>query len=407
MRNIDDYRNVVGDAVVDNLYLLAHQLGGTVVQNINSTATGGGVAEILNRMIPLLNQLGINAHWDVIKGGEKFFNITKKFHNALHGVETDFHPDELEHFLEVNRQNALEMNLYGDIIFIHDPQPIALIERRPEIGHNWIWRCHIDFSRPQNDLWLFLKDYIERYDVSVFSAPPFARNLSIPQALIAPSIDPLSDKNRDLTDQEVQGVLESYGIDPKKPTVTQISRFDYLKDPVGVIKAWQLVKKYIDCQLVLAGGGATDDPEGEQVLREVHEAANNDKDIFVLQLPAGSDFEINALVRGSSVVLQKSLREGFGLTVSEALWKERPVIAGAVGGIPLQITHKYSGILTRSIDGTAFWIKQLLNEPDFAARLAKNGKEHIKNNYLITRHIKDYLLTFLSISHKDDVNFFH
>ena len=407
MRNIDDYRAIVGDSVVDNLYLLARQLGGTVVQNINSTATGGGVAEILNRMIPLLNQLGINAHWDVIKGGEKFFNVTKKFHNALHGVETDFSPDELEHFLAVNHQNAVEMNLYGDIIFIHDPQPIALIERRPEIGRNWLWRCHIDFSRPQNDLWLFLKKYIERYDTAVFSAPAFARDLSIPQALIAPSIDPLSDKNRDLTEQEVQDVLEHYGIDPEKPIVTQISRFDYLKDPVGVIKAWKLVKKYIDCQLVLAGGGATDDPEGEQVLREVQEAANNDKDIFVLELPAGSNFEINALQRGSSIVLQKSLKEGFGLTVSEALWKERPVIAGAVGGIPLQITHKYSGILTRSIDGTAFWIKQLLNEPEFAANLAKNGKEHIKNNYLITRHIKDYLLTFLSLFHKDDVNFFH
>ena len=407
MRNIDDYREIVGDAVVNNLFLLAQQLGGRIIQNINSTATGGGVAEILNRMIPLLNQLGVNARWDVIKGGEKFFNTTKKFHNALHGVQTDFSPDELEHFLEVNRQNALEMDLCGDIIFIHDPQPIALIERRPEIGRNWIWRCHIDFSRPQNDVWLFLKDYIERYDAAVFSAPAFARDLSVPQVLIAPSIDPLSDKNRDLTDQEVQGVIERYGIDPEKPIVTQISRFDYLKDPVGVIKAWQLVKKYIDCQLVLAGGGATDDPEGAQVLREVREAANDDKDVFVLELPAGSDFEINALVRGSSVVLQKSLKEGFGLTVSEALWKERPVIAGAVGGIPLQITHKYSGILTRSIDGTAFWIKQLLNEPEFAAKLAKNGKEHIRNNYLITRHIKDYLLTFLSIFHTDDVNFLH
>ena len=343
MRNIDDYREIVGDAVVDNLFLLAQQLGGRVIQNINSTATGGGVAEILNRMIPLLNQLGVNARWDVIKGGEKFFNTTKKFHNALHGVQTDFSPDELEHFLEVNRQNALEMDLCGDIIFIHDPQPIALIERRPEIGRNWIWRCHIDFSRPQNDVWLFLKDYIERYDAAVFSAPAFARDLSVPQVLIAPSIDPLSDKNRDLTDQEVQGVIESYGIDPEKPIVTQISRFDYLKDPVGVIKAWQLVKKYIDCQLVLAGGGATDDPEGAQVLREVREAANGDKDVFVLELPAGSDFEINALVRGSSVVLQKSLKEGFGLTVSEALWKERPVIAGAVGGIPLRLPTSTPG----------------------------------------------------------------
>ena len=313
----------------------------------------------------------------------------------------------MENFLEVNRQNAAEMDLCGDVILIHDPQPIALIEKRPEIGRSWVWRCHIDFSRPQEDVWLFLKDYIERYDRAIFSAPAFARDLSVPQILIAPSIDPLSDKNRELDDEQVRAVVERFGIDPEKPIVTQISRFDYLKDPVGVIHAWRQVKKYIDCQLVLAGGGATDDPEGAQVLSEVREAANGDKDVFVLELPGGSDIEINALVRGSAVVLQKSLKEGFGLTVAEALWKERPVIAGAVGGIPLQITHKYSGILTRSIDGTAFWIKQLLNEPEFAAKLAKNGKEHIRNSYLITRHIRDYLLTFLSIFHTDDVNFLH
>jgi len=407
MRNIDDYRPIVGDAVVDNLFLLAQQLQGRCIQNINSTSTGGGVAEILNRMIPLMNQLGVNARWDVIKGGEKFFNTTKKFHNALHGVPTEVSPDEFDHFLQVNRQNAADMELCGDVILVHDPQPIALIEKRPEIGRSWVWRCHIDFSRPQEDVWLFLKDFIERYDAAIFSAPAFGRELSVPQILIAPSIDPMSDKNRDLSEQEITAIVEQFGIDPEKPIVTQISRFDYLKDPVGVIHAWRQVKKYIDCQLVLAGGGATDDPEGEQVLREVHAAANDDKDIFVLLLPGGSDIEINALQRASSVVLQKSLKEGFGLTVSEALWKERPVIAGAVGGIPLQITHKYSGILTRSIDGTSFWIKQLLNEPEFAAKLAKNGKEHIRSNYLITRHIRDYLLTFLALFHTEDVNFLH
>ena len=242
MRTIDDYRPIVGDAVVDTLFLLARQLQGRCIQNINSTATGGGVAEILNRMIPLMNQLGVNARWDVIKGGEKFFNTTKKFHNALHGVPTDFAPDEMEHFLEVNRQNAAEMDLCGDVILIHDPQPIALIEKRPAIGRSWVWRCHIDFSRPQDDVWRFLKDYIERYDSAIFSAPAFARDLSVPQVLIAPSIDPLSDKNRDLGAEEVTAVVERFGIDPEKPIVTQISRFDYLKDPVGVIHAWRQVK---------------------------------------------------------------------------------------------------------------------------------------------------------------------
>ena len=216
--------------------------------------------------------------------------------------------------------------------------------------------------------------------------------------LISPSIDPLSDKNRELPDSVVNNIFRRFGVDRSRPVVTQISRFDYLKDPLGVIKAYQLAKKNVDIQLVLAGGGATDDPEGPIVMQQVQEEADKDKDIHVLFLPAGSDIEINALQRGSTVVLQKSLREGFGLTVAEALWKARPVIAGAVGGIPLQITNKYSGLLTRSVQGTAHAIKQLINEPEYARKLGINGREHIKSNYLITRHIKDYLLLFISLS---------
>jgi len=237
----------------------------------------------------------------------------------------------------------------------------------------------------------------------VFSAPSFARELAVKQLLIAPSIDPLSDKNRDLTQDEIDRVLQRFGIDPARRIITQISRFDYLKDPVGVIKAYKLVKRYTDAQLVLAGGGATDDPEGPKVMAEVEAEAAQDKDIFILFLPPASDLEINALQRASTVVLQKSLKEGFGLTVSEALWKGKPVIASAVGGIPLQIAHKFSGILTRSIDGTAYWIKQLIHEPEYARKLGINGREHIKNNFLITRHIKDYLLAFLSLVHKGDI----
>ena len=402
MVRIEDYTEIVGQPTIEELFQLSKHLEGKRIQNINSTAVGGGVAEILTRVIPLLNQLGVMARWDVIKGNEKFFVVTKKFHNGLHGVPVDVSKEEYEWFLEVNRQNAAEFS-FEDIVFVHDPQPIALIERRKDIGKNWIWRCHIDFSRPDKAIWSFLERYIRQYDAAVFSAPSFARKLSIPQILISPSIDPLSDKNKDLPAEFVDKIFAQFNIDRSRPVVTQISRFDFLKDPLGVIQAYKLVKQHTDLQLVLAGGGATDDPEGPAIMQQVQEEAAKDKDIFVLFLPPSSDVEINALQRGSTIILQKSLKEGFGLTVSEALWKGKPTIASAVGGIPLQIAHKYSGILTHSIEGTSYWIKQLINEPEYAERLGKNGREHIKNNFLITRHIKDYLLLFLSLFHRGDV----
>jgi trehalose synthase len=221
--------------------------------------------------------------------------------------------------------------------------------------------------------------------------------------LIAPSIDPLSDKNKELDEKTIDAVFARFAIDRSRPVVTQISRFDYLKDPIGVIQAYKLAKEHTDMQLVLAGGGATDDPEGPIIMEQVRQAADKDKDIFVLFLPPASDIEINALQRGSTIILQKSLKEGFGLTVSEALWKGKPTIAGAVGGIPLQIAHKYSGILTHSVEGTAQWIKQLISAPDYARKLGINGREQIRNNFLITRHIKDYLLLFLSLFEEGEV----
>jgi len=402
MIRIEDYIPIVGQATVEELGLLADRLRGKAIQNINSTAVGGGVAEILSRMIPLLSQLGVSAAWDVIKGDEKFFAITKKFHNGLHGVPVEIDAGEYAHFLEVNRYNAEQIR-FGDIVFVHDPQPIALVEKRGAIGKNWLWRCHIDFSRPDPKIWEFLRQFIPRYDAAVFSAPAFSQKLPIPQVLIAPSIDPLGDKNKELDEPTIDAVFARFGIDRSRPVVTQISRFDYLKDPVGVIKAYKMAKEHVDMQLVLAGGGATDDPEGPIIMEQVRREAEKDKDIFVLFLPPASDIEINALQRGSTVILQKSLKEGFGLTVSEALWKGKPTIAGAVGGIPLQIAHKYSGILTHSIEGTAQWIKQLISAPEYARKLGINGKEHIRNNFLITRHIKDYLLLFLSLFHEGDV----
>jgi trehalose synthase len=402
MTPIEEYAPLIGQASIDELYQLAEVLEGTSIQNINSTAVGGGVAEILTQMIPLLKQLGVDARWDVIKGDERFFSITKKMHNGLHGVSAQISDEDFDYFVKINRHNASELN-FADIVFVHDPQPVALVEKRDVIGKQWVWRGHVDFSKPDERVWGFLAEYVNRYDVAVFSAPSFARKLKIPQLLISPSINPLSDKNKELPEETVQEVFERFGIDMSRPVVTQISRFDYLKDPIGVIRAYKSAKKRVDIQLVLAGGGATDDPEGPIIMEQVREEAAKDKDIFVLFLPPSSDIEINALQRGSTIILQKSLKEGFGLTVAEALWKGKPTIAGGVGGIPLQISHKYSGILTYSIEGTAHWIKQLVNDPEYARKLGANGREHIRNNFLITRHIKDYLLLFLSLSHKEDL----
>ncbi len=403
-KNIDAYRSIVGNEAIDELFLIAQKLKGRSVQNINSTSFGGGVAEILSRMVPLMKDLGIHVWWDVIKADARFFEVTKRIHNALHGVDVVLTRQDLNYFLEVNYYNAENIKEWADIVFIHDPQPIAIIKKKKrKLKNKWAWRCHVDFSHPKSSVWLFLKKFIEKYDASVFSSPNFSHRLKIRQVLIWPSIDPLSDKNKELSPKFVDSVLDKFNIDKEKPIITQVSRFDYLKDPLGVIKAYKLVKKYVDCQLVLAGGGAADDPEGKKVLEEVKHEARQDKDIFVLHLPPNSHLEINALQRASTVILQKSLREGFGLTVAEALWKEKPVIASAVGGIPLQISHKYSGILTYTVEGTAYWIKQLIHEPEYAKWLGKRGKLHVKNNFLITRHIQDYLLLFLSLYSKEDI----
>lgn len=401
---LSDYEPVVGKNIIEELRILGKRLAGKVVRNINSTAAGGGVAEILQRMTPLLNELGLRAHWDVIEGNEKFFSVTKKFHNMLHGKETKLSPAEIELFRQTSNENIKRMDIGGDIIFVHDPQPITLIKKKSSLKRSkWLWRCHIDISQPQEQIWGFLKPYIEEYDASVFSSPSFAQTLKIRQILIPPSIDPLSDKNKELPQETIDAVLKKFGIVSDKPVITQISRFDYLKDPLGVIDVYRLVKKYIDCQLVLAGGTAKDDPEANKVLAEVMEKAAGDPDIHILAVPSASDIEINALQRAADVVLQKSIREGFALTVTEALWKARPVVASAVGGIPLQIKHKFSGLLSRTTEGTAYWVKQLLNSPEYARNLGQIGREHVRQNFLLTRHLRDYLLLFLSLQHKKDI----
>ena len=383
--------------------LLAGRLGGQVIQNINSTFTGGGVAEILSRMVPLLGELGVDARWNVIKGNQEFFQVTKRFHNALHGRAERVSQKDLSLFLETTRKNLEELDLYGDIIFVHDPQPVALVTRKKELGRKWVWRCHIDISRPGEAVWNFLRPYIVEYDTAVFSAPAFSQELPIRQVLISPSIDPLSDKNKELPPETVDSVLTKYGIPKDKPIITQVSRFDYLKDPVGVIQAFELVRRSIDCRLVLAGGTADDDPESDRVLAEVKERAGGNPDIHVLLIPPESNIDINALQRASTIILQKSLKEGFGLTVSEALWKGKPVVASAVGGIPLQVKNKFTGLLSHGIEGTAYAIKQLLTNPEYARWLGENGREHVRQNFLITRHLRDYLLLFLTLGRPEDI----
>ena len=402
MFNLDDYISIVGENEISELRLISEKLRGKSIVNINSTSIGGGVAEILNRMVPLLKDMGVNVRWECIKGGEKFFIITKKFHNALHGKKEQLSKEDFELYLDTVRDNVLSLSLDADILFIHDPQPAALVLERNKYKNRWIWRCHIDLSQRDENLWNFLKPMIEQYDASVFSAPSFTQGLLHRQMLIPPSIDPLSDKNKELPRQTIDEVLSRFKIDAERPIVTQISRFDYLKDPVGVIEAYKRVKQYVNCQLVLAGGSADDDPEGVKVLAEVRQKAGEDPDIHILCLPPTSHIEINALQRASTVILQKSLKEGFGLTVSEALWKGKPVIASSVGGIPLQITHKYSGILTHSIEGTAHWLKQLLQNPEYAKKLGDNGREQVRNNFLLTRHLREYMLLFLSLDHPNE-----
>ena len=399
---LSDYEQVVGPEVMEEIRMLAGYVRHKSLQNINSTPVGGGVAEILTRMIPLLRELGVNASWDVIKGDEAFYNVTKAFHNALHGNKELITPKMLEVFLENNSMNLRDMNFTGDVILVHDPQPAGLILRKKEIGRQWIWRCHIDVSNPDPLVWEFLEPYVEQYDAAIFSMPDFARQLAVPQFRIAPSIDPLSDKNKELEPAYIQSVLEKYGLNPERPILTQISRFDRLKDPLGVIQAYRLVKRHCDCQLILAGGGADDDPEGQEVLREVEEAAANDPDIHILLLPPFSDLEINALVRGSTVVFQKSIREGFGLTVSEALWKQKPVIGGAVGGIRLQIINGVTGHLVHSPEGAANRAVELLSNPDLCRKLGENGHLYVKENFLITRHVKDYMLLMLALDYPED-----
>lgn len=395
---IEQYAGIAPKGDLQLITKLCELLSGKTFLHVNSTREGGGVAEILQRMIPILNSLCIQARWEVIEGDPKFFDITKKVHNALQGNPEKFTKEMWDYHKEVNVKNAEKMDFEADAVMIHDPQPAPLIQYRKK-GH-WIWRCHIDLSNPQKDAFEAIGKYAKTYEAAIFSVAKFAKAMQIDEFIIPPSIDPVSEKNRELSPEEIEETLTKFNIPPDRPMLLQVSRFDRFKDPVGVIEAYRMVKKYNDCILVLAGSPATDDPEGSEVLEEVQEAAAGDPDIYLLLLPPFSDKDINALQRAATVILQKSTKEGFGLTVSEAMWKGKPIIGGAVGGIPLQIVHGVSGFLVHSVDGAAFRVRQFFNNPEMVQRMGETAKEYVRNNFLITRQIRDYLAVWYSLENR-------
>lgn len=310
-------------------------------------------------------------------------------------------PDQLEHYQEVNRENAKRYTWKADYVLVHDPQPAFLIELIRRRGKHWIWRCHVDVSRPNLKVWKYLRDIVSQYDASIFSMSKFAQNLPHPQYIIRPSIDPLSEKNRELTSEEIQAVLTRLEIERDKPILLQVSRFDSFKDPLGVIQAFRMVRKHTPCKLILAGGEATDDPEGPRIFAEVMEAAKGEPDIQILLLPPDAHHDINALQRAADIIIQKSTREGFGLTVTEAMWKGKPVVASAVGGIVLQLRDYQTGFLVNSPEGCAFRIRYLLHRPEMANRMGILAREIVRSHFLITRTIRDYLTLLILLENPD------
>ncbi|MHB1035878.1 MAG: glycosyltransferase [Pirellulales bacterium] len=403
MRLLDRYEEIVGHHEVERLRRLGERLSGKRIVHVNSTRVGGGVAEILGWMVPLFEELGVNARWEAITGPPEFYRVTKAFHNAMQGLPVSLRKSDFDLHYEVNRENAQRLNLEADIVFVHDPQPAYLpLFTPPGKVARWIWRCHIDAARPNRTVWKYLETAISRYQAAIFSMPAFARPLACPMFLIFPSIDPLSDKNCAIPEAERLETLSRLGIDPERPLLVQVSRFDRFKDPLGVIEAYRLLQPYYpELQLALAGGPADDDPEGAEVLREVLDRAGEDPNLKVLMLAPDAHRAINALQRSATVVLQKSLREGFGLTVTEALWKSKPVIGGACGGITLQVHDYHTGFLVHSPAGAAYRIRYLLRYADKRQRMGQTGHEFVREHFLLTRHLRDYLTMLLWLEHPE------
>ncbi|MDD8031392.1 MAG: glycosyltransferase [Acidobacteriota bacterium] len=389
--SIDDYRSIVGDEVIHTIFRKAGKVAHKHIVHINSTFQGGGVAEILASLVSLMNDVGIFTGWRILHGSPDFFSITKKFHNALQGGNVNLTSIKKELYTDYNEYFSRFTHLNHDLVIVHDPQPLPMIKyyrkRQP-----WIWRCHVDLSNPNPALWEYLKSFIIRYDMVIVSNESFKKNdLPVPQRVHYPCIDPLSAKNKPLDKNTIKKYLNKFGIPNGKPIITQISRFDKWKDPEGVLKIFELVKKEVDCRLVLCGNLAADDPEGGVIYQRVLQKAKNMKDVIIIL--EENNILVNALQSTASVVIQKSLREGFGLTVTEALWKRRPVVASNAGGIPLQIIDGKTGFLVKpnDLEGFASKIIKLLKEPELAHELGENGRAHVKENFLITRSLLDYL----------------
>lgn len=402
MELLEQYNQVAGKEVVEHLKQLAEPLRGMKVVHVNSTREGGGVAELLRKIVPMMEALGLDTHWEVIEGTNRFFQCTKGFHNSLQGKTVLISESALEEYERVNAQNAEELKPIlqdADFVFIHDPQPAALLKYIPDRKGKWIWRCHIDCSRPYRPVWKYIRNLVVDYDASIFSLAEFAQPLPHPQYIIAPSIDPLSEKNIELPPDEIDEVFDKFDLKRDLPLILQVSRFDRFKDPLGVIAAYKEAKRMIPLQLVLAGGGASDDPEGEVVLEEVKRAANGDPNIHILVLPPDAHRTINALQRAADIVLQKSIKEGFGLTVSEAMWKSKPVIGGDTGGIRLQVVDHYTGFKVRTPEGAALRIRYLLHSTEKRFEMGQRAKRFVKDNFLVTRHLREYLALMIAIFH--------
>jgi trehalose synthase len=394
------YTDVVGVPAIEQLHQLADDLAGMRVVHVNSTKSGGGVAEILAWLIPLMNDLGLDASWEVIEGNAPFFDVTKSMHNGFQGNPVDLSEEAKAAYIETNVSNAERLRPIledADFVFIHDPQPASQIQLTPDRKGKWVWRCHIDASHPSRSVWKFVSQFAQQYDASIFSMPQFAKSLPHPQFIIAPSIDPLSEKNRELTPGEIEAVRDRFGLDPERPILTQVSRYDRFKDPLGVVRAFRMLRLDPRPQLVLAGGGASDDPEGQMVLDEVRKAAEGDPDIHILFLPGDAHTTINALQRASDIILQKSTREGFGLTVTEGLWKGKPVLGGDTGGIRLQVFNYHTGFLVNTPEGAAHRIHYLLQHRERMKAMGRKGREFVRENFLLTRHLREYLTLMLGL----------
>lgn len=401
---MEQYAQAAGEDVVDHLHQLAASLKGMQVVHVNSTRAGGGVAEILHKLVPLMRELGLETRWETITGDETFFQCTKRIHNGLQGHRLPLDQAQIDSYRSISADNAARLRPIleaADVVFIHDPQPAALLDLCPNRKGRWIWRCHIDMSHPYRPVWRFLRPYVNNYDASIFSLAGFAQPLDHPQYLIPPSIDPLSEKNRELPETRIAAARATFGLDPERALISQISRFDRFKDPLGVIEAYRLVKRFVPgIQLVLAGGTASDDPEGMAVLAEVREAAGADPDLHVLDLPPDSHEQINALQRASDIVLQKSLREGFGLTVTEAMWKQRPVIGGDTGGIRLQVIDYHTGFRVNTPEGAALRVRYLLHAPAVREAMGLKARQYVRENFLLTRQLREYLTLMLALNNQ-------